>query len=88
MRSWTCPGFQEAEGSRIAKRILEAQEGERARLAEEIHDGPAQALANVSFQVEIIQRMMGRDPAAASAELDVMRTPHGPRAAQDARLHP
>ena len=68
------PGFQEAEGSRIAKRILEAQEGERARLAEEIHDGPAQALANVSFQVEIIQRMMGRDPAAASAELDVMRT--------------
>lgn len=68
------PGFQESEGSRIAKRILEAQEGERARLAEEIHDGPAQALANVSFQVEIIQRMMGRDPAAASAELDVMRT--------------
>jgi signal transduction histidine kinase len=67
------PGFQEAEGSRIAKRILEAQEAERARLAEEIHDGPAQALANVSFQVEIIQRMLARDPAAASAELDTMR---------------
>lgn len=67
------PGFQEAEGSRIAKRILEAQEGERLRLAEEIHDGPAQALANVSFQVEIIQRMMSRDPAAASAELAAMR---------------
>lgn len=68
------PGFQEAEGSRIAKRILEAQESERARLAEEIHDGPAQALANVSFQVEIIQRMLARDPAAASAELDTMRS--------------
>lgn len=68
------PGFQEAEGSRIAKRILEAQEGERARLAEEIHDGPAQALANVSFQVQIIQRMLAHDTAAASAELDVMRS--------------
>ena len=45
-----------------------AFEGERARLAEEIHDGPAQALANVSFQVEIIQRMMGRDPAAEIVE--------------------
>ncbi|MFN8622006.1 MAG: sensor histidine kinase [Chloroflexota bacterium] len=67
------PGFQEAEGSRIAKRILEAQEAERARLAEEIHDGPAQALANVSFQVEIILRMLGRDPAEAAAELQAMR---------------
>jgi signal transduction histidine kinase len=67
------PGFQEAEGSRIAKRILEAQEGERARLAEEIHDGPAQALANVSFQVQIIERMLDRDPAAARTELAAMR---------------
>jgi signal transduction histidine kinase len=67
------PGFQEAEGSRIAKRILEAQEGERARLAEEIHDGPAQALANASFQVEIIGRMLDRDPAAAREELAAMR---------------
>jgi signal transduction histidine kinase len=67
------PGFQEAEGSRIAKRILEAQEGERARLAEEIHDGPAQALANVSFQVEIIQQVLARDPGAAGDELRAMR---------------
>jgi len=67
------PGFQEAEGSRIAKRILEAKEGERLRLAEEIHDGPAQALANVSFQVEIIERMLVRDPSAASGELQAMR---------------
>ena len=67
------PGFQEAEGSRIAKRILEAQEGERARLAEEIHDGPAQALANASFQVEIIGRMLDRDPDAARQELAARR---------------
>jgi two-component system sensor histidine kinase DegS len=67
------PGFQEAEGSRIAKRILEAQEGERLRLAEEIHDGPAQALANVSFQVEIIERLLARDPASAGDELKAMR---------------
>ena len=67
------PGFLEWEGSRTAKRILEAQEQERARLAEEIHDGPAQALSNATFQVEIIARMLRRDPAGASAELAAMR---------------
>jgi signal transduction histidine kinase len=67
------PGFQEAEGSRIAKRVLEAQEQERARLAEEIHDGPAQAFANAAFQVEIVQRSLARDPAAAAAELGALR---------------
>ena len=38
-----------AEGN-IAMRIVEAQEAERARLAQEIHDGPAQALTNAIFQ--------------------------------------
>jgi two-component system sensor histidine kinase DegS len=67
------PPIGERESGRIARRILEAQEGERARLAEEIHDGPAQALANVSFQVEIIERMLERDPAGAAEELRAMR---------------
>jgi signal transduction histidine kinase len=67
------PAYPGSEGSRIAKRMLEVQEQERARLAEEIHDGPAQALANVAFQVEIVERQLDRDPVAASAELAAMR---------------
>ena len=35
-------------------RIVEAQEAERNRLAREIHDGPAQALSNAIFQVEVV----------------------------------
>src|SRR5829696_3254563 len=36
-------------------RIVEAQEAERTRLAREVHDGPAQALSNAIFQVEVVQ---------------------------------
>ena len=57
--------------------ILEAQEQERSRLAEELHDGPAQALANAIFQTEILERAI-REPQpdggrSAQAELISLR---------------
>jgi signal transduction histidine kinase len=61
--------FTGTDGIRIAKRILEVQEQERARLAEEIHDGPAQALSNTVFGLEIADRQLVVDPDAARAEL-------------------
>lgn len=67
------PGFAEAEGRHVAKRVLEAQEQERIRLAEEIHDGPAQALTNATFQTEIVTRLIDRDTDAAKDELRAMR---------------
>ena len=57
----------------MARDVLEAQEEERTRIAEELHDGPAQALANASFQVEIIDRTLRDDAGAAAAELDALR---------------
>jgi two-component system sensor histidine kinase DegS len=54
-------------------RIIEAQEAERARLAQEVHDGPAQALANAIFQVEYIERVIDRDPDMARHELRFLR---------------
>jgi two-component system sensor histidine kinase DegS len=54
-------------------RIVEAQEAERSRLAREVHDGPAQALSNAIFQVEVVQRLLDRDEAAARAELQQLR---------------
>lgn len=53
--------------------ILEAQEQERSRLAEELHDGPAQALANAIFQTEILERAIREDAAMADAELASLR---------------
>ena len=54
-------------------RIVEAQEQERTRLAREVHDGPAQALSNAIFQVEVVQRLLDRDEQLARAELAQLR---------------
>ncbi|MBA3235858.1 MAG: sensor histidine kinase [Chloroflexi bacterium] len=54
-------------------RIVEAQEAERSRLAQEIHDGPAQAISNASFQVEYIERVIETDPSLARTELRYLR---------------
>ena len=64
-------GTAPAEG--IQARILEAQEAERSRLAQEIHDGPAQALSNTIFQVEYIERVIESDPLLARTELRFLR---------------
>jgi signal transduction histidine kinase len=53
--------------------ILEAQEAERARLAEELHDGPAQVLSNAVLRIQIAERAMHDDPEAAHAELGQLR---------------
>jgi two-component system sensor histidine kinase DegS len=57
----------------VTQRIAEAQEAERARIAQEIHDGPAQALANAIFGIELVERLQATDPAAAADELVVLR---------------
>ena len=54
-------------------RIVEAQEGERQRMAEEIHDGPAQVLTNAIFQVDYLDRMLEPEASAAHAELAFLR---------------
>lgn len=58
---------------RLSLALLEAQEQERSRLAEELHDGPAQALANAIFQTEILERAIREDPVLADAELASLR---------------
>jgi two-component system sensor histidine kinase DegS len=55
-------------------RIIQAQEAERQRLAEEVHDGPAQVLTNAIFQVEYLDRVLDDSPRTAHAELAFLRT--------------
>jgi two-component system sensor histidine kinase DegS len=55
-------------------RIVEAQESERQRLANSLHDGPAQSLTNFMLQAEICQRLFNRDPAKAEVELNTLRS--------------
>jgi two-component system sensor histidine kinase DegS len=54
-------------------RIVEAQEAERSRLAQEVHDGPAQALSNSIFQVEFIEGIVEKDSQQARTELRFLR---------------
>ncbi|MED4780377.1 sensor histidine kinase [Brevibacillus choshinensis] len=39
-------------------KVIQAQEEERKRVAREIHDGPAQSMANVVLRSEIVERML------------------------------
>jgi two-component system sensor histidine kinase DegS len=57
----------------VQMRIVEAQESERSRLAQEVHDGPAQILSNAIFQVEYIERVIDTDQRAAKTELRFLR---------------
>ena len=60
-------------GADLQMRIVEAREAERTRLAQEVHDGPAQALSNAIFGVEYIEKILERDRAGALMELRFLR---------------
>ena len=57
----------------LGRARLEAHEQERSRLAEELHDGPAQALANAIFQTELVERALNQGGEAAVHELRRLR---------------
>jgi signal transduction histidine kinase len=63
-----------AADQRHAMALLDAHEQERQRLAEELHDGSAQAFANAIFQTQLVERALRDDPEAAKAELLSLRS--------------
>lgn len=54
-------------------KIIRAQEEERRRVAREIHDGPAQAMANIVFRAEVCERLVDVDIERAKNELKELR---------------
>jgi two-component system, NarL family, sensor histidine kinase DegS len=48
----------------IGLKIILAQEDERKRISREIHDGPAQLLANLVLRTEIVERMIAKQDYA------------------------
>ncbi len=53
----------------LSLRIIKAQEEERLRVAREIHDGPAQSMANVVLCAEICEKLMDVAPERVKDEL-------------------
>jgi len=46
-----------------------AREAERQRIAADFHDGPLQSFISFQMRLEVIKKLMARDPAAAAEEL-------------------
>ena len=54
--------------------IFQAVEAERLRIARDLHDGPAQVLADLVLKAEILDRIATRTPEALPAELEEFRS--------------
>lgn len=50
-------------------KIIEAQEEERMRVSREIHDGPAQSMANVVLKAELCEKLLSIDMNQSKEEL-------------------
>ena len=57
----------------VGARIIKAVEEERRRMSRELHDGPAQDLANLIFQTSICEKLVDYNPEEAKANLQEMR---------------
>lgn len=58
---------------KLLQAIVDTQEEERKRIARQVHDGPAQAMANVVLQSEISERLFAVDPDRSRTELAALR---------------
>src|SRR5205807_4624062 len=61
-----------------SRQVFQIIEEERMRIARDMHDGPAQSMANLVLQAEILERLISRDPQLVVNELadfkDAVRT--------------
>ena len=57
------------EISHEKERIVSSQEEAQKKLARDLHDGPTQSVSAIAMRLNIIQKLMERDPAEAMAEI-------------------
>lgn len=57
----------------VGARVIKAQEDERYRISRELHDGPAQDMANLIFSASIVEKLMDRDMDKAKEEIKNLR---------------
>lgn len=57
----------------FGSKIIKAQEEERRRVSREIHDGPAQAMANIVFRAEVCERLVDFDLPRGKQEMADLR---------------
>ncbi len=62
------------EGIATVEMLVNAQEAERLRLSQQMHDGPAQTLSNFVVQADIASRYLDINPSRAKDELTALKT--------------
>ncbi|MDQ5822922.1 MAG: sensor histidine kinase [Chloroflexota bacterium] len=67
-------GLQPSAGEQVMwAQMVMGQEAERARLAREIHDGPAQVLANTVMRLSLVEKMFVHSPGEVQSEIERVR---------------
>src|SRR5512132_817413 len=62
------PAVPGGGGAHASGDVLAAQEQMRGEIARQMHDGPAQSIANIALQAQIVERIFERDPQRAPEE--------------------
>ncbi len=65
---------QIAHRNDLLQRLISAQENERKRVAQELHDELGQALSGLALRVGLLERYMQQNPQAANAQLNDIRS--------------
>jgi signal transduction histidine kinase len=51
-------------------RMIDVQEETRNKLARDLHDGPTQSVSAIAMRINLVQRLLEKDPKAVAPELD------------------
>lgn len=70
----TLEGIDQGSEMFFGIKILEAQENERKRISRDIHDGPAQYIANILMKADICERIIRIDMDKGIAELNDLKS--------------
>jgi signal transduction histidine kinase len=62
-----------AQARLLAEEAEKAVERERQRIAADFHDGPLQSFISFQMRLEILRKLLDRDPKAAAQELEQLR---------------
>ncbi|CAN5128776.1 hypothetical protein BH24CHL7_BH24CHL7_02950 [soil metagenome] len=65
-------GGTHAPAAFSARAVMAVMEELRREIARQMHDGPAQSIANIALQTHIVQRLFKDDPAQAAIELGAL----------------
>lgn len=73
VRAGGADGGRAGAGAGDPRAELASQEEMRRQIARQMHDGPAQSIANIALQAEVVQRLLLSDRAAGELELGQLR---------------